>query len=409
MSEGMPRKVIGPSPEDIARVQSDYIDPVTRGMLKLSSSETYGSPALRRTVGAGVVAGALSQNGAASSAIAPVGLTEQLPNVHSAPPAEYAAPTAEWQAQDAQFSSNPEDMVVGRDGVLRLRINNDYQRGFETDVEDAVDSTDQIDEFIDQNRDSLSNPDLIEDVDVTGLVSANDNRENLGEEGVMELQTPGPDLDNDGETEQVKLARERYEKAKAALVERVQDEFGYDISGKIKPFDARVDTHEDSFTDEEVAKAEELRDRFVYDSVEQMIDYFEGNFGTPRDVPPEVAQFLDHAIAKEQGAKIKITLKEEKPDVPPIGKKIPITPVMAQMVPGYIPVDPGIKGKGWDRKIEDAKGSKLPTGHFRTAYHQKQPREHNMGKRSHSLMGGPRRGKIGRSHGGNRSFKRGRK
>lgn len=401
MSEGMPRKVIGPSAEDIARVQSDYIDPMTMGVLKLSSSEKHGSPTLRRALGAGVVAGALSQNGAASSAIAPVGITEELPNVH-------AAPTGEWLAQDAEFSTNPEDMQV-QDGELKLRINNDYQRRFETDGEDAVDSTDQIEEFIDQNRDSLSNPDLIEDVDVTGLVSANDNRENLGEEGVMELQTPGPDLDGNGETEQVKLARERYEKAKDSLVDRVQDEFGYDISDKIKPFDPVRDTHEDSFTDDEVAKAEEFKDRFGYDSVEQMIDYYEGNFGTSRDVPPAVAQFLDHAIAREQGAKIVITLKQEKPDIPPIGKEAPVTPVMAQMVPGFIPADSGIDRRGWDRKVEDKKGGKLPSGHFRRAHHQIQPREFNMGKRSHSLMGGPRRGKIGRSHGGNRSFKRGRK
>lgn len=396
MSEGMPRKVIAPDREDIARAQSDYIDPVTMGILKLSSSEEHGSPTLRRALGAGVVAGALSQNGAASAAIAPVGITEDLPNVH-------AAPTGEWLAQDAEFSTNPQEMQV-QDGKLKLRINNDYQRGFTTDVEDAVDSTDQIDEFIDENRESLSNPDLIEEVDVLGMVSANDNRENRGQEGVIELQTPGPDLDGDGETEQVKLARERYEKAKDSLVERVQDEFGYDISDKIMPFDPAVDTHEDSFTDDEVEKAEEFRDRFVYDSVEQMIDKYEGNYGTPRDVPPEVANFLDHAIAREQGAKIVIRLKGEKPDIPPIGKELPVTPVMAQMVPGYIPAEPAIKGgRGWDRKIDDDKGGKLPIGHFTTAHHDKRPRNINFSK---NKRGGP--GPVGRTHrtkGGDRPSK----
>lgn len=399
MSEGMPRKVIGPSAEDIARVQSDYIDPMTMGMLKMSSSEHYGSPRLRRAVGAGVVAGALSQNGAASSAIGPVGLTEELPNVH-------AAPTAEWQAQDAEFSTNPSEMQI-QDGKLKLRINNEYRRGFTANAEDAVDSADQINELIDQNRDRLSNPDLIEEVDLTGLVSANYNRENLGEEGVIELQTPGPDLDGNGETEQVKLARERYEKAKEALVERIQDEFGYDISDKIKPFDPAVDTHEDSFTDTEVAKAEELREKYKerFDSVEQMIDYFEGNFGTPRDVPNDVARFLDRAIAREQGAKIVITLKDEKPPLPPIGKEAPVTPVMAQMVPGFIPVEPSLRRKGWDRKVEDDKGGRLPDGHFSVAHRQKQPRNHNFSKNRQAGRG--LKGRMARTHGGNRRSKRG--
>ncbi|HMS23715.1 MAG TPA: hypothetical protein PKB09_02820 [Candidatus Saccharibacteria bacterium] len=399
MSEGMPRKVIGPDREDIARAQSDYIDPMTMGILKLSSSEEHGSPTLRRALGAGVVAGALSQNGAASSAIAPVGITEDLPNVH-------AAPTGEWLAQDAEFSTNPQEMQV-QDGKLKLRINNEYRRGFTANAEDAVDSADQINELIDQNRDRLSNPDLIEEVDLTGLVSANDNRENLGEEGVIELQTPGPDLDGNGETEQVKLARERYEKAKESLVERIQDEFGYDISDKIKPFDPAVDTHEDSFTDTEVAKAEELREKYKerFDSVEQMIDYFEGNFGTPRDVPNDVARFLDRAIAREQGAKIVITLKDEKPPLPPIGKEAPVTPVMAQMVPGFIPVEPSLRRKGWDRKVEDDKGGRLPDGHFSVAHRQKQPRNHNFSKNRQAGRG--LKGRMARTHGGNRRSKRG--
>lgn len=384
----MAEKVIGPLPEDIARIEDPSYVP---GMLRYSSSEHYGSPRARKVAGV-ASAGALLANGPVSAAYAPSDL-------HPAGVME----------NTVGFTHNvqPDDT----DGVhfepgespqsASVRINTNYQRGFETNDEDVERATHQLDAFIDRNAALLANPDLVEEVDITGLVSAQDNRENIGEEGIRELVTPGPDLDGNGISEQDQLAQARYELTKAGLVERVRDRFGVDISDKIKPYDPEIDLHEGKFTKAELARAIELRDKFHFNSVEEMIDTFEGNFGEEKQqrVPFAVQRFLNRTIAKEQGALVEVIPKKLPGQR---SKGLGKTAIMAHLAPGYIPEEqPGMPApnRAFRRQAKDKPRSSQIDPRA-PAYRRIQPREHSNSKSPSDKFGG--RGKTGRSHGGNK-------
>ncbi|MCC7288912.1 hypothetical protein IT414_00745 [bacterium] len=187
--------------------------------------------------------------------------------------------------------------------------------------------------------------------------------------------------------------------------------------GETLPPITELPSVEDLLTDDEVAQIDTYTERFGYESPTTMIEQFNRD---PASTPPEVVDYLNQVLRSERKVEITIyydkmvstkethtepyTIHHQGREKRVITVEIPLFLLIPVLAPEavVVPIPEPVPTHEAKDALYQKQWGKAPEDHSATAYHQRQPREHNMHKRR-SWEGG----KIDRSHGGDRRSKRG--
>ncbi|MCA9330942.1 hypothetical protein KC957_02760 [Candidatus Saccharibacteria bacterium] len=194
---------------------------------------------------------------------------------------------------------------VGADGLVK----NQYQEDFQTDAEDARESSDQVAPALEDllGEEGWSQ---VYDIKIEGLASAEDDS-NAPDAGVLT-----PDVAEPGKPDNTNLALQR-----ALLTARpVIDTFakhGVDVSKPVEKEEGQDPTSiladhdvtgvEDEWAADDYAEAEQLASQFGYETVNDMITRYNDDEAA---APSDVQEFLKPLLDDERGATITISLRD---------------------------------------------------------------------------------------------------
>jgi len=192
-----------------------------------------------------------------------------------------------------ELPANPEDLVI----TVPARADNEYREDFETTASDAESSEEQV---VRQLKELLGEDGWgqVYDIQVTGSASAED--ESNDEAGVQSESA-----------ENSNLALQRALLAAKPVIEQFA-EHGIDVKAPVQKAEGEdpepmlaVEGVEDSWSDADLASANELAQQHGYQTVEEMVERY--NDG---EASPAVSEFLDPLLKDERGATIVLKMRD---------------------------------------------------------------------------------------------------
>lgn len=263
----------------------------------------------------------------------------------------------------------PEPTVEQVDTTTTIPVDgiNKYQEDFETDQQDAEVTQGAIHDIVADNLELIKNLPLGEKIQITGLASAED-------QGTGVEQLTQPSLEN----KNLELANQRGLLGVAAFINEVKAQTGIDLTGRVE-----LGAREDSFTPEEVAKAQALAKEHIFGDVEKMINLYNQD---PASVPQEVSQFLDKKLAERRGFELTIpgtkTVIKESPRK--TAEKEARTEGQVFRYEGYLPPEVVVERPGSQIYEKRRQREKAQARSSQVAYKRQQPARGNGNTKSYS-------------------------